>query len=103
MGFFAFLAVLALCGTALAIAMLWLVSMPRSPLRDTLVQVIGWLFAIFCAIYCISPIDLLPEAFLGPFGLVDDVGAAAVGVMSAMAAYRAGRPAKSAKSASSDQ
>jgi uncharacterized membrane protein YkvA (DUF1232 family) len=103
MGLFSFLAVLALCGTALAIAMLWLVNMPRSPLRDLLVQVVGWLFAIFCAIYCISPIDVLPEAILGPFGLVDDVGAAAVGLMSAMAAYRAGRPATSAKSASSDQ
>lgn len=103
MGFFSFLAVLALCGTALAIAMLWLVNMPRSPLRDTLVQVIGWVFAIFCAIYCISPIDFLPEAFLGPFGLIDDAGAAAVGLISAVAAYRAGRPVKSAKAASSDQ
>jgi uncharacterized membrane protein YkvA (DUF1232 family) len=103
MGFFSFLAVIALCGTALAIAMLWLVNMPRSPLRDLLVQVVGWLFAIFCAIYCISPIDFLPEAFLGPFGLIDDVGAAVVGVMSAMAAYRAGKPAKSAKTTSTNQ
>jgi uncharacterized membrane protein YkvA (DUF1232 family) len=95
MGFLTFLAVLAFFGTVLMLAMLWLVNMPRSPVRDMLVQVVGWLFAIFCAIYCISPIDFLPEAFLGPFGLVDDVGAAVAGVMSAMAAYRAGKPAKS--------
>jgi uncharacterized membrane protein YkvA (DUF1232 family) len=94
MGFFTFLAVLALCGTALAVAMMVLVNMPKSPLRDMLVQIVGWLFAVFCALYCISPIDILPEAFLGPFGLVDDVGAAVVGVMSAMAAYRAGKPSK---------
>jgi uncharacterized membrane protein YkvA (DUF1232 family) len=94
MGFLTFLAVLAFFGTVLMLAMLWLVNMPRSPVRDMLVQVVGWLFAIFCAIYCISPIDFLPEAFLGPFGLVDDVGAAVAGVMSAMAAYRAGKPAK---------
>jgi uncharacterized membrane protein YkvA (DUF1232 family) len=60
--------------------------------------VIGWGFAVLCALYCISPIDLLPEAFLGPFGLVDDAGAAVVGLMSAVAAYRAGRPAKTATS-----
>ena len=27
--------------------------------------------------YFISPIDLLPEAFLGPFGLLDDIAVAA--------------------------
>lgn len=26
-------------------------------------------------LYIISPIDLVPEALLGPFGLADDVGA----------------------------
>jgi uncharacterized membrane protein YkvA (DUF1232 family) len=25
-----------------------------------------------CILYIVSPIDLLPEAFLGPFGLIDD-------------------------------
>jgi uncharacterized membrane protein YkvA (DUF1232 family) len=33
------------------------------------------LVVCLCIIYVISPIDLLPEAFLGPFGLVDDLGA----------------------------
>jgi uncharacterized membrane protein YkvA (DUF1232 family) len=28
-----------------------------------------------CFLYIISPIDLMPEALLGPFGLVDDFGA----------------------------
>jgi uncharacterized membrane protein YkvA (DUF1232 family) len=28
-----------------------------------------------CIVYIISPIDLAPEAFLGPFGLFDDCGA----------------------------
>jgi uncharacterized membrane protein YkvA (DUF1232 family) len=100
MSFLTFLAVLAFFGTVLALAMMWLVNMPQSPLRDVLVQVIGWLFACFCAFYVISPIDILPEAFLGPFGLVDDVGAAVAGVMSAMAAYRAGQSAKAAKNGS---
>ncbi len=41
MGLFTFLAVLALCGTVLAIAMMWLVNMPKSPLRDMLVQIVA--------------------------------------------------------------
>ena len=90
MSFFGMLTALAVCGTILAGAMMILINMPHSPLRDLLVQIVGWLFAVFCAIYVISPIDILPEAFLGPFGLVDDLGAAVVGVSSAIAAWRAG-------------
>ena len=33
------------------------------------------------ALYLISPIDLLPEAVLGPLGLVDDAGAMAAAVL----------------------
>lgn len=33
-----------------------------------------------CIVYIISPIDLLPEAFLGPFGLIDDLGALFVAI-----------------------
>ena len=33
------------------------------------------------AIYLISPIDLVPEAILGPLGLVDDAGVAAAVVL----------------------
>jgi uncharacterized membrane protein YkvA (DUF1232 family) len=33
------------------------------------------------AIYLVSPIDLVPEAILGPLGLVDDTGAVAAVVL----------------------
>ncbi len=33
------------------------------------------------AIYLISPVDLVPEALLGPLGLVDDTGAVAAVVL----------------------
>jgi uncharacterized membrane protein YkvA (DUF1232 family) len=33
------------------------------------------------AVYLISPIDLLPEAILGPLGLVDDAGVVAAVVL----------------------
>ena len=29
---------------------------------------------LLVAIYILSPIDLLPEAFLGPLGYLDDIG-----------------------------
>ena len=31
-----------------------------------------------CILYIVSPVDVLPEAFLGPFGLADDAIAAAI-------------------------
>jgi len=83
--------VFALCGTASAITLMVLANKPHSPLRDLIVQVLGWVFAAFCAIYLLLPIDFLPEAFLGPFGLPDDVAAAIAGFISAKAAWRAGK------------
>ena len=29
---------------------------------------------VFCCIYIISPVDLLPEVLLGPLGIIDDAG-----------------------------
>lgn len=33
------------------------------------------LITMLLIFYIISPLDFLPEMFLGPFGLIDDVGA----------------------------
>jgi len=46
--------------------------------RDKLVMILG-------IIYVVSPVDLLPEAILGPFGLLDDGGAAVAIVSTALA------------------
>lgn len=32
------------------------------------------ILGIFAALYIISPIDIIPEALFGPFGLIDDFG-----------------------------
>jgi uncharacterized membrane protein YkvA (DUF1232 family) len=32
------------------------------------------LIVLFTVIYVLSPLDLLPEALLGPVGLLDDLG-----------------------------
>lgn len=79
------------CGSLLAVVFLILLALPQSRLRVFLMPIVGWSLAIFCAFYCISPVDLVPEAFLGPFGLIDDVVALSGGIAAAMAAREAGR------------
>ncbi len=79
------------CGVVLLLAFMILLSMPQSKIRAVLVQIVGWMIVVFCVIYGLSPIDILPEAFLGPFGLVDDIGAVAVAVGAGAAALKAGK------------
>jgi len=83
--FFGFLSVGLVCLTILGLAFMVVLAMPQSHMRDVMKKV---LFAVACAIYVISPIDLMPEAILGPFGLVDDFGALVAGVISARSAIR---------------
>ena len=78
-----------LCGTVVVIAFVVLLAMPKSELRSVLMPIVGWAMAIFCGFYAISPIDMMPEAVLGPFGLIDDIGAVIVGISSAKAAMKA--------------
>lgn len=40
------------------------------------------LASILALVYVVSPLDLIPELFLGPFGLGDDLALAAFGVAS---------------------
>jgi len=80
--------VLVFCGTAIAIAFAVLLSMPKSKLRGFLLPIFGWVVAIFCGIYAISPIDIVPEAMLGPFGLIDDVGAVVAGIAAVRTAMK---------------
>ena len=76
------------CGTILAATFAVLLSLPESKLRDFLMPIIGWCVAIFCGIYCISPIDIVTEAIFGPFGLIDDLGALVTGITAARMAMK---------------
>jgi uncharacterized membrane protein YkvA (DUF1232 family) len=86
---FAVMQMMLLCGTVLVVTFVVLLSLPQSKLREFLMPVVGWCVAIFCGIYCISPIDIVPEALLGPFGLIDDLGALVAGIAAARAAMNA--------------
>ena len=82
---------LLLCGTVLGIVFVILLALPQSKLRDVLMPIVGWTMALFCGAYCLSPFDICPEAFLGPFGLVDDVGALVTGIAAARTAMAASK------------
>ena len=86
---FEMLKLMMLCGMVVVVAFLVLLAMPKSELRSVLMPIVGWAMAIFCAMYAISPVDIIPEAVLGPFGLIDDVGAVIVGISAAKAAMAA--------------
>ena len=90
-GLFGTIQTLFLCGTAIVVAFVVLLSLPQSKLRAFLLPIVGWCIAILCAIYCISPIDIVPEALLGPFGLVDDVGAVVAGIAAVRSAMKASK------------
>ena len=60
------LGVLTLLGVAVVGFVMWRYRIPPR----------GLIAMIGALIYLVSPIDLLPEAMLGPFGLLDDAGAA---------------------------
>lgn len=79
------------CGTAVVVAFVVLLSLPQSKLRAFLLPIVGWCIAILCGIYCISPIDIVPEALVGPFGLVDDVGAVVAGIAAVRTAMKASK------------
>jgi len=51
----------------------------------------AWLTIAVCALYVLSPVDLLPEALLGPFGFPDDVIAILVAFLVALKAALFGR------------
>jgi len=78
-------------GVFLLVALVALAHLPQSPLRSVLMQICGWGMAAVCGAYALSPIDVIPEAFLGPFGLVDDLAAVVLGIISAMGAIESGK------------
>ena len=73
---------------SIVITFLVLLALPQCKLRDMLMP---WVFVGLCAAYALSPVDVLPEIALGPFGLVDDLAVAAAGIHTAMKTIRAGR------------
>jgi len=52
----------------------WLNFMRAVVRREHSLAPTTWLGLIVTVVYTISPVDLIPELFLGPLGLADDLG-----------------------------
>jgi uncharacterized membrane protein YkvA (DUF1232 family) len=78
-----------LCGkglvvfTILVVVTLWFMHQPDSPLKTIALRGSAAVFALIAPAYVLSPVDVMPEAILGPFGLVDDLAAAIAGFLAA--------------------
>jgi uncharacterized membrane protein YkvA (DUF1232 family) len=92
--FFSVIQTLILVGGLLGGLFLVLLSMPESKLREAMMPVVCWCLAIACGVYVISPLDIVPEAFFGPFGLIDDIGAVVAGIAATRAAINAAKARK---------
>lgn len=78
------LRLMVVCGCLVVLTFMILLALPQCRLRQVLMPFVAWGFVALCAAYAISPVDVLPEIVLGPFGLVDDVGAVVAGVGTAL-------------------
>ena len=86
---FQFAEMAVICGTVLVLALMILLAMPKSYLRNFLVQILGWLMTAFCGVYVVSPVDAIPD-FIPVIGWIDDVGAIVAGLTSGAMAMSAG-------------
>ena len=77
--FFGFLSTFLWCVTIFGLASVVALSLPQSKLRTVMREFLNWGFLVLCALYVVAPVDLLPEAALGPFGFLDDAGAVCAG------------------------
>jgi uncharacterized membrane protein YkvA (DUF1232 family) len=89
--FFQMISTFVTCGTIFMILFVISLSLPKSRLRTVLSECLGYAMMAFCAFYCVSPVDVLPEAVLGPFGYIDDVGAVYGGYLAWQSARQARR------------
>ncbi len=88
---FELLRLMVVMASVIVITLMVLLALPASRLRDLLMPYVAWSFVVLCGLYCISPIDAMPEIALGPFGLFDDLAAAAAGIGTAVATIKAQR------------
>jgi uncharacterized membrane protein YkvA (DUF1232 family) len=84
-----------LCGgTFLLLALaLALMHLPNSPLRTIAMRVLAGALVLLMPLYVVSPVDLIPEIALGPFGIVDDVVAVALAFVAGRYALKGPDPA----------
>ena len=91
---FSTIRLMAMLGGGLLLALLILLSLPQSRLKEIVQPFVSWAIAVFCIAYIASPLDFMPEIILGPGGVFDDLAALVVAITSARSAMNAGKVAK---------
>ena len=89
-----FLELLVVVGAILTLALMILLALPASRLRDLIMPYVAWSFVVLCGFYILSPLDIVPDVFI-PFGFADDLGALVAGVATAMKTIKASREKQS--------
>ncbi len=78
--FFEIIKILLIGFFGLAALFLILMSLPKSKLRNFVLEIGGWTTAAGAAAYVISPVDLIPGWIIPVLGQLDDIGVAIVGI-----------------------
>jgi uncharacterized membrane protein YkvA (DUF1232 family) len=87
---FSTIRLMAILGGGLLLALLVLLSLPQSKLKEIVLPFVGWAIAALSVAYIVSPLDVLPD-FIPVVGWADDLAALAVGIASALSAMNAGK------------
>lgn len=83
--FFSFLKVLFLGFFGLIALFIILLSIPKSRLRNIVLEITGWGTTAVSAVSVVSPIDPIPD-FIPVLGQLDDIGMIVLGICSALMA-----------------
>jgi uncharacterized membrane protein YkvA (DUF1232 family) len=78
---FDLLRLIVMMGGLVMITFLVLLALPQCRLREIVMPFVKIAFVALCGAYVLSPVDAMPEIVLGPFGMVDDLGAAVGGFL----------------------
>src|SRR5262245_38080515 len=90
---FSTIRLLILCGGGLMFALMLFLSLPNSHLKQVVMPFVLWAVMALSIAYVISPIDIVPDVFLG-VGWIDDLVAMGVAIGSGVSAWQAGKAQK---------
>ena len=68
-------------GFSTLITFLVLLALPQCRLREFMMPFVKIALVAACGAYVLSPVDVMPELVMGPFGMVDDLGVAVGGFL----------------------